>query len=71
MNGQGPDRVEALTAIVALLVTGQIDRRATDDPAVPLHVDQATAETSLPLAITLVEWFRSGVVLYNPKAQKR
>lgn len=41
---------------------GQYDRHGSDDEETPLHVGQDEAEAAVHLAITLVQWFRSGAV---------
>jgi hypothetical protein len=70
VNEQGPDTIGALTHMVALLWTGQLDRHGTDDEKVQLHVSQDTAVAALPLAITLAQWFTAGTIGYDPAAKR-
>ncbi|MDE0138686.1 MAG: hypothetical protein OXM57_09130 [bacterium] len=56
------DPVEGLVYMLRLLWKAQIDRHGTDDQNARLHVSLEEAETALHLAITLVHWFREGLV---------
>ncbi len=46
----------------------QIDRHGTDDESIPLNVSSREAEAAVHLAVTLVHWFRSGVVSRTDQA---
>lgn len=49
------------------LWTSQLDRHGTDDETVRLDVSAEEAEAALHLALTLVHWFRTGVVQPDQK----
>jgi hypothetical protein len=55
-----PTNVEVLIGMVRLLWEGQTDRHGGSQQTVPISSD--AAEAALHLAITLVQWFQSGVV---------
>lgn len=61
----GEEGVKRLRATLELLWKGQHDRHGTDDVNTPIHVDQPAAEAAIHLAVTLVEWFRSGAITRN------
>jgi hypothetical protein len=56
--------VPTVTGMLDILWTGQTGRHADPDPdpTAPLDVTQEDAEAALHLALTLVQWFTSGVV---------
>jgi hypothetical protein len=56
--------LDVLIAMLALLWEGQYDRHVSE--GVPLQVSQEEAETALPLAVTLVQWFTSDRVSRRP-----
>jgi len=55
-------RVASVTGMLDLIWTGHHDRHGHADPAEPIAVTQREAEAAVHLAVTLVQWFRSGVV---------
>ena len=59
---KGFDAVDGLLMMTRLLWKTQHDRHGSDDEETPLHVAQGKAEAAVHLAITLVQWFRSGAV---------
>jgi hypothetical protein len=54
--------VEPVATMMDLLWNGQLDRHGTDDNRVPLTVSPEQAEAAVHIALTLVEWFRSGAL---------
>lgn len=60
-GGQAPG-IDVLIAMCSALWKSQFDRHGTDDESIPLDVSSAEAEGGVHLAVTLVHWFRSGVV---------
>ncbi|WP_191912108.1 hypothetical protein [Desertimonas flava] len=54
--------VGLVESMLRALSAGQHDRHGTDDETTPLTVSQAEAEAAVHLAVTLVQWFRSGVI---------
>jgi hypothetical protein len=54
--------VQLLIHMCQGLWRSQFDRHGTDDDTVPLDVSTREAEAAVHLAVTLVYWFRSGVV---------
>jgi len=57
---RGNDPQGTLVAMLGLLYAGQHDRHG--DPEAPISVSQQEAEAAFHLAVTLVHWFRSGVI---------
>lgn len=55
-------QVEQVVGMMELLWKGQHDRHGTSDDDAPFNVSQPEAEAAMHLAITLVQWFRSGVI---------
>lgn len=65
----GPNRwtveigeVETVRQMMATVWKNQHDRHGTDDEATPVNVSQAEAEAAVQMAVTLVHFFRSGVI---------
>jgi len=56
------EQIPAVRGMLELLWKGQTDRHGTPDPSAPLDVSQGDAEAALHLALTLVQWFTSGVI---------
>lgn len=54
--------VGLLIEMCSSLWKSQFDRHGTDDESIPLDVSPHEAEAAVHLAVTLVHWFRSGVV---------
>ena len=63
---QGEDKVVQVVSMMDLLWKGQTDRHGSPDDTSPIQVSQAEAEAALHLAITLVHWFRTGVITAAP-----
>jgi hypothetical protein len=55
-------RVSLVAQMLDLIWVGQHDRHGHADPLEPMAVSQREAEAALYLAVTLVQWFKSGVV---------
>jgi len=55
-----PSRITPLLGMLRLLWQGQTDRHGGSSPTVPIAAD--AAEAAVHLAVTLVQWFESGVV---------
>jgi hypothetical protein len=53
---------DVLLQMMQLLWTNEYSRHVDADPATPLHVNQAEAESAVVLALTLVNWFTAGAV---------
>jgi len=62
---EGFSGIAYVIATLDLLWKGEHDRHGTDDVDTEIYVDQSAAEAAVHLAVTLVEWFRSGVVSRN------
>jgi len=56
------DPPAVVLGMMEMLWTSQHDRHGTDDESVPLNVSTEEARAALHLALTLVQWFRTGVV---------
>jgi len=56
------DQMPQVQGMLELLWKGQSNRDGTPDADAPLSVTQEQAEAALHLAMTLVQWFTSGVV---------
>lgn len=54
--------VSSVTQMLDLIWTGHYDRHGRADPSEPMAVSQREAEAAVHLAVTLVQWFKSGVV---------
>jgi hypothetical protein len=59
---EDPDPVGTLIGMMRLLWRGQRVRHGTGDESAPVKLDQAEAEAAVHLAVTLVQWFRSGSI---------
>jgi hypothetical protein len=58
-----PDRqVEIMADMLDLVLKGQSDRHGDPDPDAPISVAQEQAEAAVHLAVTVVQWFNTGVV---------
>lgn len=53
---------KVVLGMMTMLWTSQHDRHGTDDESVPLNVTVEEGRAALHLALTLVQWFRGGVV---------
>jgi len=62
LDPKGIPPIDGLVTMMKLLWTAQLDRHGTDDTTKPLNVTQDQAESAVNLAVTLVQWFRSGAV---------
>lgn len=63
LRSPSPDeQVPAVRGMLELLWKGHLARHGTPDPSAPLDVSQGDAEAALHLALTLVQWFTSGVI---------
>lgn len=63
LDHPSPDRqVLAVADMMEMMWKGQHDRHGTPDESAPSNVSQEEAEAALHLAVTLVHWFRSGVI---------
>lgn len=63
LHSPNPDeQVPAVRGMLELLWKGHLARHGTPDSSAPLDVSQGDAEAALHLALTLVQWFTSGVV---------
>lgn len=60
-GGKAPG-VDLLIRMCQGLWKSQFDRHGSDDESIPLDVSPSEAEAAVHLAVTLVHWFRSGVV---------
>jgi len=58
--------IEYVVSTLDLLWKGDHARHGSGDVDKPIHVDQPAAEAAVHLAVTLVEWFRSGAITRNP-----
>jgi hypothetical protein len=58
----GTDGTSAVVEMLRLLWQAQHDRHGTDDESAPLAVSQSEAEAAIHLAVTVVHWFRTGVL---------
>ncbi|MGD9998019.1 MAG: hypothetical protein AB7L17_16945 [Ilumatobacteraceae bacterium] len=54
--------IGAVKAMMETVWKNQHDRHGTDDETTPVNVSQSEAEAALFIAVTLVQWFRSGFV---------
>jgi hypothetical protein len=54
--------VRTAAMMMGLLWDGQLDRHGTDESDAPLNVSAPQAEAAVHLALTLVEWFRTGAL---------
>jgi hypothetical protein len=61
-SGAAEKRILDVVGMMDLLWRGQHDRHGTSDEKIPAEVSQAEAEAAVHLAITLVQWFRTGVI---------
>jgi hypothetical protein len=58
-----PDRqAETVADMLDLVWKGQSDRHGDPDPSAPISVSQEQAEAAVHLAVTVVQWFNTGVV---------
>jgi len=58
-----PDRqVQTVADMLDLVWKGQSDRHGSPDPSAPISVTQEQAEAAVHLAVTVVQWFNTGVV---------
>lgn len=62
LEPKGGHPVEMVETTMSLLWTAQLDRHGTDDAAVPLNVSAEEAAAGVQLAVTLVNWLRSGAL---------
>ncbi|HEV2071235.1 MAG TPA: hypothetical protein VGR26_15710 [Acidimicrobiales bacterium] len=60
--------VDLLIEMCSGLWRSQFDRHGSDDESIPLDVSSREAEAAVHLAVTLVHWFRSGVVARTDQA---
>lgn len=60
-SGAAPG-VDLLISMCRALWKSQFDRHGTDDESRPLDVNSDEAEAAVHLAITMVHWFRTGIV---------
>jgi hypothetical protein len=56
------DPLGAVRGLMELVWTNQLDRHGSPDDSTPLHVSHEQAQAALHAAVTLVQWFRHGVV---------
>ncbi|MCU1392055.1 MAG: hypothetical protein JWM34_483 [Ilumatobacteraceae bacterium] len=54
--------IDGVRQMMQTLWQAQHDRHGTDDVSKPVTVSQSEAEAAIQLAVTLVQWFRSGAV---------
>jgi hypothetical protein len=58
-----PDgQVQTVADMLDLVWKGQSDRHGSPDPNAPISVTQEQAEAAVHLAVTVVQWFNTGVV---------
>ncbi|MFZ0493339.1 MAG: hypothetical protein WAM81_09145 [Acidimicrobiia bacterium] len=62
LGPHGFNAIDGLVAMMRLLWRAQQDRHGTDDPDATTQVGSDEAEAALYVAVTLVQWFRSGAV---------
>jgi len=65
LEPKGMSSMDGVLAMLKLLWRAQL-RHGTDDKDAPRRVNQQQAEAAIHLAITLVQWFRSGSVRCEP-----
>jgi hypothetical protein len=54
--------VETVADMLDLVWKGQSDRHGSPDLTAPISVSQEQAEAAMHLAVTVVQWFTTGVV---------
>jgi hypothetical protein len=54
--------IDTVRQMMESIWTSQLDRHGTDDETAPLHVSREEAVAAVYLDVTLVSWFRDGVV---------